>query len=171
MANGGRAVAHQDGQVVFVDGAYPGETALVEITGGGKRHLLGRATAIESPSRVRVEPPCVHFGDCGGCQWQSAGYAAKLEWKRSIVIDQLVHLGGLRDPEVRPTIAPGPSYGYRNRMDFRLLHGRPALARAGSHDLVEIEKCHLMVPPLERLFDELPTRPRARPIPCTRSDR
>ena len=161
MANGGRAVAHHEGQVVFVDGAYPGEIALVEVTGGGKRHLLARATSIEDPTPVRVEPPCIHFGACGGCQWQSADYLAQLEWKRSIVIDQLVHLGAIRDPEVRSTIAPGPPYGYRNRMDFRLLHGRPALARAASHDLVEIKKCHLMVPPLERVFDELPTRPRA----------
>ena len=161
MANGGRAVAHHEGQVVFVDGAYPGETVLVEVTGGGKRHLLARATSIEAPSPVRVEPPCIHFGACGGCQWQSADYIAQLEWKQSIVIDQLVHLGAIRDPEVRSTVAPGPPYRYRNRMDFRLLHGRPALARAASHDLVEIQKCHLMVPTLEKVFDELPTRPRA----------
>jgi 23S rRNA (uracil1939-C5)-methyltransferase len=62
MAHGGRAVARHDGQVVFVEGAYPGETVQVEITGGGKRHLLARATSIEEPSPARVEPPCIHFG-------------------------------------------------------------------------------------------------------------
>ena len=161
MANGGRAVAHHDGQVVFVEGAYPGETVLVEITGGGKRHLLARVTAVKEPSSVRVEPPCIHFGSCGGCQWQSAAYGAQLEWKRSIVEDQLVHLGRMPDAVVRETIAPGPPYRYRNRMDFKLLHGRPALSRAASHELVEITRCHLMVAPLEMVFEKLPTRPLA----------
>jgi 23S rRNA (uracil1939-C5)-methyltransferase len=161
MAHGGRAVAHHDGQVVFVEGAYPGETVQVEITGGGKRHLLARAKSVEEPSPSRLDPPCLHFGACGGCQWQSAAYEAQLEWKRSIVSDQLAHLGRMPEADVRETIAPGPSYGYRNRMDFKLVHGKPALSRAASHDLVEIVKCHLMVPPLEEVFKELPTRPDA----------
>jgi len=161
MAHGGRAVGRHDGQVVFVEGAYPGETVLIEITGGGKRHLLGRVTSIEEASPARVRPPCIHFGSCGGCQWQSAAYEAQLDWKRSIVSDQLAHLGRLPDVEVRETIAPGPPYGYRNRMDFKLVNGQPALSRAASHELVEIQKCHLMVPALERVFNELPTRPEA----------
>ena len=161
MAHGGRAVAHHDGQVVFVEGAYPGESVHVEITGGGKRHLFARVTSVEEPSPARVEAPCIHFGSCGGCQWQSAEYRAQLEWKQAIVFDQLAHLGRMPDAGVRNTIAPGPPYGYRNRMDFKLLRGRPALSRAASHELVSIDKCHLMVPPLEALFHALPARPEA----------
>jgi 23S rRNA (uracil1939-C5)-methyltransferase len=161
MAHGGRAVARHEGQVVFVEGAYPGETVQVEITGGGKRHLLARATSIDEPSPARVEPPCIHFGSCGGCQWQSAAYEAQLGWKRSIVVDQLAHLGRMPEAEVRATIAPGPMYGYRNRMDFRLVAGKPALSRAASHELVAIHDCHLMVPPLAEVFYELPIRPQS----------
>jgi 23S rRNA (uracil1939-C5)-methyltransferase len=164
MAHGGKAVGRHDGQVVFVEGAYPGESVLIEITGGGKRHLLGRALTIEEASPARVEAPCIHFGSCGGCQWQSAAYAAQLEWKRAIVADQLAHLGRMPEVEVRQTIAPGPPYGYRNRMDFKLVNGNPALSRAASHELVEIHRCHLMVPPLEQVFYELPTRPEARRV-------
>jgi len=161
MAHGGRAVGRHDGQVVFVEGAYPGESALIEITGGGRRHLFARVLTIEEPSPARVEAPCAHFESCGGCQWQSAAYGAQLEWKRAVVADQLAHLGRMPDVEVRPTIAPGPPYGYRNRMDFRLVDGQPALARAASHELVKISRCHLMVPPLESVFYRLPRRPEA----------
>ena len=164
MAHGGRGVGRHDGQVVFVEGAYPGEPALIEITGGGKRHLLGRALTIEEASPARVEAPCIHFGSCGGCQWQSAAYEAQLEWKRSIVSDQLGHLGRMPEVEVRPTIAPGPWYGYRNRMDFKVVNGRPALSRASSHELVEISRCHLMVPLLQKVFYELPPRPEAKRV-------
>lgn len=161
MAHGGRAVGRHDGQVVFVEGAYPGETVLIEITGGGKRHLLGRTTSVEEASSARVAAPCIHFGSCGGCQWQSAAYEAQLKWKRSIVSDQLAHLGRMPDVEVRETIAAGLPYGYRNRMDFKLVSGKPALSRAASHELVEIQRCHLMVPSLETTFYDLPTRPEA----------
>jgi tRNA/tmRNA/rRNA uracil-C5-methylase (TrmA/RlmC/RlmD family) len=137
---------------------------LIEITGGGKRHLLGRTLTIEEASPARVEAPCIHFGSCGGCQWQSAAYAAQLEWKRAIICDQLAHLGRMPEVEVRQTIAPGPSYCYRNRMDFKLVNGNPALSRAASHELVEIHRCHLMVPTLEKVFYELPTRPDAKRV-------
>ncbi|MGH8927831.1 MAG: class I SAM-dependent RNA methyltransferase, partial [Acidimicrobiia bacterium] len=159
MAHGGWAVARLDGRVVFVEGAYPGETVSAEITGTARRYLEAKTVAIEAPSPSRVEPPCSHFGICGGCQWQSAGYAAQIEWKRSILVDQLTHLARMPDVAVRKTIAPGSPYGYRNRMDFRLVGGRPALSRLASHELVEITFCHLMAPPLVALFNELPVRP------------
>jgi tRNA/tmRNA/rRNA uracil-C5-methylase (TrmA/RlmC/RlmD family) len=161
MSHGGRAISRYQGQVVFIDGAYPGESVVVEITRLRKRHLEAKARSIAVPSPHRVAAPCRHFGSCGGCQWQDATRPAQLEWKRSIVADQLRHLGRLPDVEVRPTLAPGPAFGYRNRMDFRLIEGRPALARAASHDLVAISECHLMVPPLLEAFHHLPARPDA----------
>jgi tRNA/tmRNA/rRNA uracil-C5-methylase (TrmA/RlmC/RlmD family) len=82
-------------------------------------------------------------------------YADQLRWKREIVASQLRHLGGLREVEVRDTLAPGPPYGYRNRMDFQVAEGRPALLAARSQRQVRIEHCHLLAGPLQALFAEL----------------
>ena len=68
---------------------------------------------------------------------------------------QLAHLGKIEDAEVRPTVAPGPAYGYRNRMDFRVFGGRPALNRSRSKDLVALDECHLLHPSLREVFDNL----------------
>lgn len=155
MSHGGRAVGRIDGQVVFVTGAYPGETVEAVVTGGGKRHLDARTLTVLDPSPGRVDPPCPHFGICGGCQWQTAAYSFQLEWKREIVADQLRHLGRLPEIDVRPTLGPGPPYGYRNRMDFKLVGGRPALLRAASHDPVQLDVCLLMADPLQALFHNL----------------
>ncbi len=159
MAHGGRAVARDEGLVVFVDGAYPGEVVEAEVTKRADRHLMATVTEVLEPSVDRIDPPCPHFGPCGGCQWQSASYPAQLRWKQEIVVDQLRFVGKLVDVEVLPTIAVGPEYGYRNRMDFKITGGRPALNRAESHDLVPLEACLLLSPPLRQIFDKL-----ARPL-------
>ena len=159
MAHGGRAVARNEGQVVFVDGAYPGEVVEAEVTKRAERHLMATVTAVLEPSPDRIEPPCPHFGPCGGCQWQSAAYPAQLRWKQEIVADQLKFVGKLGDVDVLPTIAVGPEYGYRNRMDFKIVDGQPALNRAESHELVPLQVCLLLSPPLRQVFDKL-----ARPL-------
>ena len=161
MAHGGRAVARHEGQVVFVQGAYPGEEVEVEITRAAAKHSFATATRIVEASPDRIAAPCPHFGPCGGCQWQTASYAAQLRWKQEIVADQLRFVGRLPEAVVRPTIAPGPEYGYRNRMDFRLIEGQPALHRFESHELVPISVCLLLAPPVRALFDSLEARPEA----------
>ncbi|HJR87308.1 MAG TPA: class I SAM-dependent RNA methyltransferase [Acidimicrobiia bacterium] len=161
MAHGGRAVARHEGQVVFVQGAYPGEEVEVEITRAAAKHSFATATRIVEASPDRIPAPCPHFGPCGGCQWQTASYPAQLRWKQEIVADQLRFVGRLPEVLVRPTLAPGPEYSYRNRMDFRLIEGRPALHRFESHELVPISVCLLLTPPVRALFDSLEVRPEA----------
>lgn len=164
MAHGGRAVARLDGQVFFVADAYPQELVEAEITDQRKRHAFAQTVAVLEPSPDRQAAPCPHFGLCGGCQWQSARYGAQAEWKREVVADQLRFLGKLSAAEVRPTLSPGPELGYRNRMDFSLLHGRPALHREESHELVELSVCLLLAEPLLRRFQELPVNPLAEKV-------
>lgn len=161
MAHGGRSVARHEGQVVFVAGAYPHEVVEVEVTDAKKRHAFGRTISLLKPSPHRRAAPCPHFGPCGGCQWQSAEHGAQAEWKREIVADQLRFVGKLDAVDVRQTISPGPEFGYRNRMDFTIVGGRPALHRGESSELVELSVCLLLVEPLLRLFVDLPVRPLA----------
>lgn len=161
MAHGGRAVARLDGEVFFVADAYPGELVVADVTEQKKRHGFAQTVTIVEASPDRQVAPCPHFGPCGGCQWQTARYGAQAEWKREVVADQLRFLGKLPSPGVRPTMSPGLEFGYRNRMDFSLLHGRPAMHREESHDLVEINTCLLLGGPLLHLFNTLPVKPLA----------
>ncbi len=155
MAHGGEAVARLDGKAYFVPGAIPGETVRAEIV--RDKGNWARTTLLEvvQAADSRVDPPCPHFARCGGCQWQYMSIDAQTDWKRSIVRGQLRHLGKLEEPEVRTTISPGPPYGYRNRMDFKVVEGKPALHAARSHDLVPLEVCLLLHPALRDIFDRL----------------
>jgi 23S rRNA (uracil1939-C5)-methyltransferase len=155
MAHGGEAIARVDGKAHFVAGAMPGETVRGRVA--VDRGSWARVSLVDvvDPSPRRVDPPCPHFADCGGCQWQFADHAAQMEWKRSIVAGQLTHLGGIDDPPVAPTVAAGGPYHYRNRMDFRVSGGRPALLRSASREPVPLDVCLLLVPPLEEVFHRL----------------
>ncbi len=151
MAHGGAGVGRIDGKAVFVPGGLTGDvvrTRLVEDRGRFERHQL---VEVLTPSSIRVEAPCPHADVCGGCSWQSASYPAQLEWKKETVESQLRHLGGIEIAVEAPEIV-GPPLGYRNRMDFRNAGGRPALYRAGSHELVGLSECLLLEPELQETF-------------------
>lgn len=150
LAHGGRAIAHlEDGRVAFVEGACPGDLVEAEVTEEHPRRVDARTVEVIEPSPSRVAPPCPYFGSCGGCQWQHVSYAAQLEAKRAIVTDALERIGGLAASGLvtDPVASPSP-YGYRNKIELLVGSGPTGLelgyARAGSHDLISVDTCHLL---------------------------
>lgn len=155
IAHGGEAVGRIDGKAHFVAGAIPGERVEIEVIKEKSRWARGRLIEVLEASPDRIDPPCPAYPACGGCTWQHASYDRQLEWKRDVVAGQLAHIGGLADVQVRPTIAPGSQYAYRNRMDFSVANGRPALHRHRSDQLVDLDGCLLLRPELARRFAAL----------------
>ena len=100
----GKALTHWDGAVVFVPFAVPGDIVNIRVTRKHHNYYEGFVAKIVQPSPDRVEPFCQHFGTCGGCKWQPLPYHLQLEAKRQQVEDQLVRLGHLKVPEIRPTL-------------------------------------------------------------------
>ena len=164
MAHGGAAIGRVAGKAHFIDGAMPGELVRGEVVLDKGAWARVELDEVLTPSPNRVSPPCRHFDECGGCQWQFGDYPTQLEWKQSIVAGQLAHIGGLDDIALQPIVAPGPEYGYRNRMDFSVSNGAPALSRRRSHTLVPIAECLLIDPSLSDLFDRLVDLDRVRGV-------
>ena len=150
IANGGDGIGSVDGKTVFVPGAVPGDRATIEIVEQRKRFDRGRLVDLIRPSADRTAPLCRHTAVCGGCTWQQVDYQAQLEWKRDIVASQLRHLAGV-EIDIAPTLAVGPPFHYRNRMDYSVHDGRLALHRRASHDLVALQECRLVVEPLAQV--------------------
>jgi 23S rRNA (uracil1939-C5)-methyltransferase len=98
MGARGDAVANGEDGPIFAPYALPGETVRAVV-------MAGRADVrgIERASPERVEPPCAHFGRCGGCQLQHWAEAPYLAWKRDEVIRSLARRG--LECEVAPIIA------------------------------------------------------------------
>jgi 23S rRNA (uracil1939-C5)-methyltransferase len=157
VANGGKA---------FVPFTLPGET--VRATSGGERRDLLEVLTF---SPQRVEPPCPHFGVCGGCALQHWDLAPYLDWKVERLRGTLArqHL----DTDILKPVAAAP--GTRRRLALHARPGNRDIARLGykgrkSWDLVEIEVCPIAdpqlqaaIPALKRLAAPLFEHPKSAP--------
>jgi 23S rRNA (uracil1939-C5)-methyltransferase len=152
---GGAALAHDDqGRVVFIDGALPGERVSVEIT--EQRKDFGKARLIDVVDRAadRVTPPCkfVALG-CGGCGWQHIEPQAQRTLKRGIVIDALRRIAHLQHADVvdGPPLA---ATGYRTTVRVAVVDGRAAFHIGASHRLIAVDTCLVTHPLVDELLRE-----------------
>ena len=169
VAAEGKALTHVDGMVVFVDFAVPGDVVDIQVYKKKKNYMEGFIKRIVKPSEHRLEPFCQHFGVCGGCRWQPLPYAMQLEAKRQQVEDQLVRIGHLDVPEIRPTLPSERIQYYRNKLEFSASNKRwllksenPELQEPGLgfhvgkffDKVLDIQDCHLQPEPSNaiRLF-------------------
>jgi 23S rRNA (uracil1939-C5)-methyltransferase len=118
LAFGGRGVARNDGVVVFVGGALPGDLVRARVTKVKRRHLEAVAVERLETGPGRVPAPCPHFGPCGGCRWQDLAYELQLEHKAAQVRDALERIGHLRDFELEPIVPATHVFGYRNKLEY-----------------------------------------------------
>jgi len=159
VAHGGWCVARPDeGPVVFVRHALPGETVLARVTDVTSR--LARAEAVEiltpSPDRVKAPCPYAHPGGCGGCDWQHGALPAQRSLKAAVVRQQLKRLAGL-DREVTVESLPGDEepgagLGWRTRVQFAVrADGVAGLRAHRSHEVVDIGECLIAHPAITDL--------------------
>ena len=118
VAAEGKALAHCDGVVVFVEFAVPGDVVDIRVTSKKKNYMEGYVLRLVTPSPQRLEPFCSHFGVCGGCKWQPLPYELQLQAKQQQVYDQLVRIGHLEIPEITPIIGSDRTMYYRNKLEF-----------------------------------------------------
>lgn len=161
MAPTGEAIGRApDGRVVFVPYGLPGEQVEVQLTHERKRFARARLLRVLRASPERTTPPCPHFAHCGGCDWQHLVYPAQLRYKTDAVREQLVRLGRIQDPPVRPCLpAPAP-YGYRNRIQLvGAADGRWGYRARKTHVVTPIAECAIAAPELNALLQTLRAQP------------
>lgn len=135
----GDGIAHFDGDRLFVPFALPGEHVRADRDGS-------RANLVEvlSPSPDRVEPPCPHFGQCGGCSLQHLAPPAYAAFKRNLVVDPLRRVG-IETPVAELVDARGAG---RRRTTLHVRGREAGYMRARSHDLLDLDTCPILVPAL-----------------------
>ncbi len=162
LAHDGRGVGRIDGKAVFVEGALPGERALVRRRARRARHDEAELVEILEASPDRVAPPCPAFGRCGGCALQHLAPAAQLAAKTRELHSQLKRIGRVEAGSELAAVA-GPAFGYRRRarLGVRFL-GRERRAIVGfrgreSAALTALEGCPVLAPAAGTLLGALAT--------------
>lgn len=154
LGHDGRGIAHrEDGKLIFVDGALPGEQVVVKLTNLHKKYDEGRVIEVITASSDRVDAPCAHFGVCGGCSLQHMSREAQLTLKQSVLAEHLQHFGGIVPQEwLPPLVSDNISYRRKARMGVRYVIKKEKLLvgfreRQASF-LAELDSCVVMDPRL-----------------------
>lgn len=144
----GDGLAVQDGREVLVPRSVPGDRAEVYLRRKRKGRFEGVVDDLIEEGVARVDPPCTHFGLCGGCRWQDLEYEDQLRLKERMV-HQSFERRALRVGRWL-AIAPSPDrLFYRNKMEFSFggdRQGRPWLGlhvRERFNRIFDLEACHL----------------------------
>jgi 23S rRNA (uracil1939-C5)-methyltransferase len=154
---GGAGLAHQTegegaGKAVFVPFTLPGEIVEAKLTGEEDGFVDASLIQVMQPSVDRAKPGCAHFGECGGCHYQHANYAAQIAIKAGILRETLQRTGLDTLPEVQ--IHSAEPWGYRNRAQLRIAvqeEGvRVGYNRRGTNEFLAIRECPILAPLLWR---------------------
>ncbi|MFD0028952.1 class I SAM-dependent RNA methyltransferase [Streptomyces sp. NPDC127172] len=168
VAHGGHCIARtNEGQVLFVRHALPGEKVVARVTDGeeGARFLRADAVTVIEASKDRVEAPCPYAGPgrCGGCDWQHAKPGAQRRLKGEVIAEQLQRLAGLTPEEAGwdGTVMPaegdklpaGEVPQWRTRVQYAVDPdtGKAGLRRHRSHEVEPVEHCMIAAPGVSEL--------------------
>jgi 23S rRNA (uracil1939-C5)-methyltransferase len=140
----GDGVADTPDGPLFIPFALPGETVTA-----AREKDRGTLMAVLEPSPLRVEPPCRHFTECGGCALQHLERQAYLDWKRGKIVQALRSRG--LDVEVQATVPCAPHSRRRATFSVRRTEAGMLLGynRAHSHHIIDIEECPIVEPQIE----------------------
>ncbi|WP_291370981.1 23S rRNA (uracil(1939)-C(5))-methyltransferase RlmD [Acinetobacter sp. UBA5934] len=160
LSHEGRGIAHygshpdhpsdKQGKKVFIRYALPGETVKAKITNVVKR--LEEADCLEvlsEASHLRVQPPCPHFGICGGCNMQHIQQDEQIRLKQDVLKSHLEHFAGIQPEQwLEPLRSEREDYRRKARIGVRYIPGKDKLVigfrEHQSNKLTSIDRCMVL---------------------------
>lgn len=131
---GGRMLARHEGQVVFVQGALPGERVRARIERRQKQVLFADTVEVLEASADRRAPICDVA--CGGSAYAHIAYERQRTLKGEIVADAFARIAK-RPLDGAVTVAASPEAGYRMRARVHVQGGRWGFYRENTHTLCD----------------------------------
>lgn len=143
----GEGIAKIDDFTIFIQGAIKGEKIKILIVKVQASYAFGKIIEIIEKSKYRIEPDCMTYKRCGGCNLRHIDYDETLNIKQNAV-QSLVNKT-LKDPiKVRNTFAMGNPYHYRNKLQFPVgidKNGDPIIGVFANrtHEIIPVHGCEI----------------------------
>jgi 23S rRNA (uracil1939-C5)-methyltransferase len=151
-AVGGRMIARDEGRVVLVGGAIPGERVRARIGGVSRGVVYADVVGVDAPSSDRRDWPADPA--CGGCVYGHIAYNRQLEIKSAVIGDAFTRIGRL--PLATPVpVAASEEHGYRMRARLHVRGPAWGFFREGSHDLCDARATRQLLSPTCDAVDQL----------------
>lgn len=152
----GDGIGELNSKPVYVPFALPGEQVTIRVREERKSGIYGELVEVDKPSAERQVPPCPHFAKCGGCDLQHLNDSRYARWVRDRALFALTQQGLSDVPVDEPVIASAAS---RRRVALKALKTAGGMIlgfnQRGSHQIVDLESCAVMLPKFEALLEPL----------------
>lgn len=155
---GGDGLARKGRLTVFVPFAAPGDKLRVSVVEARKNFVRGEIAEVLAPGPDRRAPRCRHFGVCGGCHLQHVAYPAQAAAKAAFVRESLRRIGHIEWTAEIP-VRTGPEFGWRARAEIQARRGHVGYFRGGTHEIVDVQECPILVPQAEAFLLGLHAEP------------
>ena len=180
---GGRGLAHLNNMAIFVANAVPGDRVSAKVVRMKKNFAEALILNVIEASPHRISAPCPYSDYCGGCTWQCIAYEKQLEYKHTLVMELLNHIGMTTDFIMHFPLASPQVFAYRNKMEFSFSDKRWLLpherdTKKDSHDfalglhvpgtfdkIIDIEGCLLQKEEGNEILREVKRHTRESGIP------
>lgn len=152
IAHGGYGVARENGQVIFVGGAIPGEKVRAQIFERKRRFAKAVVQEVLEAAPARIENPWPAGGVAytGAADFAHIALSLQRELKAQVVAAQLRKIGGeiivaqLADlPLVVEAVDSSDGWGSRSRIDLVKMPQGFGMYRAHSHELLPLKEMPL----------------------------
>ena len=153
----GRGIAHDDGKVIFIEGALTGERVTYSSYRKKTSYEQAQVGQILKQTFMRVQPKCAHFGVCGGCSMQHLEARAQVAAKQRVLEDNLERIGKVKAETMLPPIY-GQIWGYRQRARLSVRHvlkkGRTLVGfrEKGGRYVTDMRHCEILPPRIASLL-------------------
>jgi len=161
LAHDGRGVGRDDeGKVVFVDYALPGEHVRYTPLMHRKSYLFGSTIEVLEESEHRVLPKCEVFGQCGGCVLQHLDAPIQIQYKQQQLLENFKKIGGVQADQLLPPLT-GEHWGYRRRarLGAKYVEKKGGMIvgfrERNSSYIQPTEQCYVLYPEVSALLPEL----------------
>jgi 23S rRNA (uracil1939-C5)-methyltransferase len=161
LVHGGSGLSHtEDGQIVLLEGAAPGETVQAKIHSTTRNLLQGSVTRVISASVHRIQAPCPHYRKCGGCDFQHMDYSCQLQGKYDIVKDLLLRSSHpdlrLASTVLTTPIASPQEMNYRQRIRLQVDEQQiVGFHKRRSNNCIAVKNCLLAAPAINNCLEIL----------------
>ena len=148
----GRGIGYNEGKVIFIPKAIPGDVVDIEITNSYKKYDIGKIIEIIEPSNERIDVGCPYYYECGGCHISNLKYFNQVNFKKDKVIDMFKRY--LNKEIVPRVISSEKDFEYRNKITYQVRNGKIGLVDI-NNNFIEIDKCLLVSDRVNKLLSIL----------------
>ncbi|MUJ18551.1 23S rRNA (uracil(1939)-C(5))-methyltransferase RlmD [Aliivibrio fischeri] len=159
LDHNGAGIAFVDKKPVFIEGALPGEKAIIQFIEQKKQFSRAKLIKLAQKSEKRQTPICQHYHECGGCNLQHLQHEEQIVAKNEKLQELMKKQGVSQGEMVQPIMGEELSYRRRARISLMLNKQTNQLdfgfRKKQSKAIVNVRHCPVLVQELDQHLELL----------------